>query len=239
MKNLKFLYLIGIIALAIGCQNDDGIGGHTICETPIDLGEFLLSNESIESGLIYESYNNVYFRNDNNDTLVFAIYNTDSLSRYNNNIFSYNCTLDSTIQISGEYDYNAKSLQLINLNQDLTSDIDDLRLVISTVLHLDNPELKLFGDFLYLFQIKLQTPFSSVNYIMEFPIDLRTYPLEIQEMNGFDFIEEIEQNGNIYKEVFSSNEVSDSDLKIQMTKTDGIISIEESNGVIWYLIGYD
>jgi len=220
MKKLKLVYLIGTIALAIGCQNNEIID-NTICETSTYLGECLLLEESIESGLIYDSYNKVFFQNDNDDTLAFEINYLDSLF-YHNRIAQYDCNLDATVQIDGEYAVSSKSLLLSNLNQNLIGEIGNIKLIISTLLHLDEPESVLFGDFLFLREIELQMPSTLTNNIMVLPIDLRTYPIQIQEMEGFDFIEEVEQNGITYNEVFSSNEMSDSDLKIQMTKTDGI-----------------
>jgi len=70
------------------------------------------------------------------------------------------------------------------------------------------------------------------------PINLRTFPGEIDEMESYDYIEEIELNGITYNNVFVSNETSEAIFKVYMTIEDGIIRIEESDGIIWSFMGY-
>ena len=72
---------------------------------------------------------------------------------------------------------------LNNLNQNLISEIGNLRLVITTILHLDNPELKLFGDFLFLWQIYITS--SMVKHVrMSYKQKLR----HVKELKYFFFV---------------------------------------------------
>ena len=148
------------------------------------------------------------------------------------------CMEDSTLNVQAQYFTEFRTILLNQISFNIDTEFTSISLLLSSVLYLEDPDDGLVGDFITLTGFGNQGNFGVLN-IMDAPIDIRTFPVPIEEMESFEFIEERTLNGITYNDIFVSNETSEASFKVYMTIADGIVRIEESDGVVWDLIGFE
>ena len=238
---MKYLYLLILALFLFTCGDDESTEE---CSSPSYLGDFDVLDASFEKAFeVYDSHDRVFYKNAQNDTISYQIIN-DRIPNSSETLCTYKCKLDSSIMIQGYYGGIKRSLSLSRdwiLQIPSTEEVlgtGGINISLQSSLHLADPNLGLTGDFINIFvQPKLDS--IELTSAIYYPFDLREYPTPIEELKGFDFSEELVVNGESYSDVYSSLDVSPSSVQIQTNLTDGIISIEDADGVLWTLVGYE
>jgi len=233
--NTYFQFLI-LALLFTACNNfnsnDDGP-----CQRQEPFGEFPVAESTFENGHVYDLHDAAIFENQDGQTISLDVLNNQAFSR-GERIVLVECMEDPTQNVQVEYVTEFRQILLGQQSFDVNTEFTSISLDISSILYLDDPAAGLVGDFINVTGFGNQGDFNTLS-IMLAPINLRTFPGEIDEMESYDYIEEIELNGIIYNNVFVSNETSEAIFKIYMTIEDGIIRIEESDGIVWSFIRYE
>ncbi len=241
---MKYLYLPILALFLFACSNDEVMEG---CIDQLSIGEFdILESSSEQAFDLYRPYERVFYRNAENDTIEYWISIDETINSFDR-LCTYKCKLDSNILVQGVYGATERRIVLspvnfIQINNDDMVEVlgtGVIQLSLTPRLHLDDPCLGLVGDFVDLLALQPSLDFTLISSVMSIPLDLRTFPTSLEDLQGFDFSEEVEIGGQIYSDVYSTNDDFLPEIKIQMNLTDGIISIEDVDGVLWTLVGYE